>query len=238
MLQHADTAEGNSRLSGACRVRCACRALIVAMDATASCRRPPRTVTGLHIVSIFQAIRRNDTVCVQSRAIRGILDQCPSSYSTPTARCSMCTPRSAIQHRPGRRPHVGNLAGQAARIHLDADARRPLRRFLDADRARARLCAGARAVGRQGAQAQTARRLFQARRVPRRARGAWPLKEHGHQTAILSNGSPDMLKGAVDAAGIGGDLDAVLSVDAIHMFKPRPEVYGLVTEPFKCAPAT
>jgi len=63
------------------------------------------------------------------------------------------------------------------------------------------------------------------------------LKAAGRKTAILSNGSPNMLKGAVDAAGTGGDLDAVLSVDAIKMFKPRPEVYGLVTARFNCKPA-
>ena len=63
------------------------------------------------------------------------------------------------------------------------------------------------------------------------------LKARGHNTAILSNGSPAMLKGAVDAAGIGGDLDAVLSVDAIRMYKPRPEVYRLATDRFSCAPA-
>jgi 2-haloacid dehalogenase len=62
------------------------------------------------------------------------------------------------------------------------------------------------------------------------------LKQAGKKTGILSNGSPDMLKGAVDAAGIGGDLDAVLSVDILKMFKPRPEVYALVTDHFKCAP--
>lgn len=61
------------------------------------------------------------------------------------------------------------------------------------------------------------------------------LKSNGHKTAILSNGSPDMLKGAVDAAGIAGDLDAVLSVDSLKMFKPRPEVYALVTDHYKCA---
>ena len=61
------------------------------------------------------------------------------------------------------------------------------------------------------------------------------LKQQGHKTAILSNGSPAMLKGAVDAAGIGGNLDAVLSVDTIRMYKPRPEVYALVTSHFKCA---
>ena len=63
------------------------------------------------------------------------------------------------------------------------------------------------------------------------------LKAKGHKTGILSNGSPNMLKGAVDAAGVGGDLDAVLSVDTLKMFKPRPEVYGLVTDRFKCKPA-
>ena len=50
-------------------------------------------------------------------------------------------------------------------------------------------------------------------------------------------GSPNMLKGAVDAANVNGDLDAVLSVDALKMFKPRPEVYGLVTDHYKCKPA-
>ncbi len=62
------------------------------------------------------------------------------------------------------------------------------------------------------------------------------LKAKGHRTGILSNGSPDMLKGAVDGAQIGGDLDAVLSVDVLKMFKPRPEVYKLVTDHYKCAP--
>jgi 2-haloacid dehalogenase len=62
------------------------------------------------------------------------------------------------------------------------------------------------------------------------------LKAKGHRTGILSNGSPNMLKGAVDAAQIGGDLDAVLSVDVLKMFKPRPEVYKLVTDHYKCAP--
>jgi 2-haloacid dehalogenase len=63
------------------------------------------------------------------------------------------------------------------------------------------------------------------------------LKVAGNKTGILSNGSPDMLKGAVDHAGIGGDLDAVLSVDAMKMFKPRPEVYRLVTDRFRCKAA-
>jgi len=62
------------------------------------------------------------------------------------------------------------------------------------------------------------------------------LKSKGHRTGILSNGSPKMLQSAVDAAGIGGNLDAVLSVDVLKMFKPRPEVYRLVTDHYKCKP--
>jgi 2-haloacid dehalogenase len=63
------------------------------------------------------------------------------------------------------------------------------------------------------------------------------LKRRGHRTAILSNGSPDMLAAAVAAADLGADLDFVLSVDSIRMYKPRPEVYALVTAGFKVKPS-
>ena len=63
------------------------------------------------------------------------------------------------------------------------------------------------------------------------------LKARGELTAILSNGTPAMLASAVEAAGIGGNLDAVLSVDAVKMYKPRPEVYALVTARFKVKPS-
>lgn len=62
------------------------------------------------------------------------------------------------------------------------------------------------------------------------------LKQRKLRTAILSNGSPRMLDAAVDAAGLGSELDAILSVDAIRMYKPRPEVYRLVTDKFAVAP--
>jgi 2-haloacid dehalogenase len=62
------------------------------------------------------------------------------------------------------------------------------------------------------------------------------LKAKGTQTAILSNGNPTMLDGAVSAAGIGADLDAVLSVDALRLYKPRQEVYALVTDRFGVRP--
>jgi len=63
------------------------------------------------------------------------------------------------------------------------------------------------------------------------------LKDRGHRTGILSNGSPAMLKGAVDGAQLKGVLDEVLSIDAVKMFKPRMEVYALVTDAFKCQPS-
>jgi 2-haloacid dehalogenase len=62
------------------------------------------------------------------------------------------------------------------------------------------------------------------------------LKAAGFSTAILSNGAPAMLEGAVASAGIGGMLDAVLSVESVGVFKPHPSVYGLVTAEFDCAP--
>lgn len=61
------------------------------------------------------------------------------------------------------------------------------------------------------------------------------LKAKGMQTAILSNGSPDMLNDAVASAGIGNLLDAVLSVDAVGVFKPHADVYDLVGARFGCA---
>jgi 2-haloacid dehalogenase len=63
------------------------------------------------------------------------------------------------------------------------------------------------------------------------------LKARGERTAILTNGSPAMVGSAVEAAGLKAELDAVLSVDIVKMFKPRPEVYALVTREFSCRPA-
>jgi len=60
------------------------------------------------------------------------------------------------------------------------------------------------------------------------------LKAAGMNTAILSNGSPDMLDAAVKSAGLGTVLDDVLSVESVGIFKPDPRVYDLVGERFGC----
>ena len=61
------------------------------------------------------------------------------------------------------------------------------------------------------------------------------LKEAGLNTAILSNGSPAMLDGAVSSANLGDTLDAVLSVESVGIFKPHAKVYELVGQRFACA---
>lgn len=60
------------------------------------------------------------------------------------------------------------------------------------------------------------------------------LKQAGFNTAILSNGSPDMLDGAVKSAGLAELLDDVLSVQDVGIFKPHYSVYNLVNERFSC----
>jgi len=62
------------------------------------------------------------------------------------------------------------------------------------------------------------------------------LRETGYATAILSNGAPAMLDAAVRSAGIGDDLDDVLSVESCGVFKPARAVYDLVGGRFGCTP--
>lgn len=62
------------------------------------------------------------------------------------------------------------------------------------------------------------------------------LKKAKLKTAILSNGSPRMLSGAVESAGIGGFLDAVLSVEQLGVFKPHASVYRMVDGHFGVRP--
>ncbi len=56
------------------------------------------------------------------------------------------------------------------------------------------------------------------------------LKAAGLRTAILSNGTPAMLDAAVESAGIGDLLDAVLSVEAVGVYKTHAKVYQLAVE--------
>jgi 2-haloacid dehalogenase len=62
------------------------------------------------------------------------------------------------------------------------------------------------------------------------------LKGRGLRIAILSNGSPRMLNAAVAASRLAGVLDAVLSVDVVRMYKPRPQVYALAADALAVKP--
>jgi len=63
------------------------------------------------------------------------------------------------------------------------------------------------------------------------------LREGGLQTAVLSNGSPDMLDAAVHSSGLDALLDASLSVDTIGIYKPDMRVYQIACDHFGLKPA-
>lgn len=51
------------------------------------------------------------------------------------------------------------------------------------------------------------------------------LKSAGARTAILSNGTREMLDAAVANADLGAFIDEIISVDEVSVFKPHPAVY-------------
>lgn len=63
------------------------------------------------------------------------------------------------------------------------------------------------------------------------------LRAAGWRCAILSNGAPDMLAEAAGSAGIAGQLDALLSVEEVGIYKPAAPVYGLVEARLGVPPA-
>jgi 2-haloacid dehalogenase len=62
------------------------------------------------------------------------------------------------------------------------------------------------------------------------------LKAAGLGTAILSNGSPAMLRAAIENAGLGALLDLALSVEEVGVYKPHPKVYQLAVDRLGLAP--
>lgn len=58
------------------------------------------------------------------------------------------------------------------------------------------------------------------------------IKEKSIATAILSNGSKDMLATVVDSNGLKNYLDQVVTVEDIHLFKTAPQAYQLLLKAF------
>ena len=56
------------------------------------------------------------------------------------------------------------------------------------------------------------------------------LKAAGLKTAVLTNGSPDMVKAAIDNTRIADVLDEAFSVESVGIFKPHPSVYQLAVD--------
>jgi 2-haloacid dehalogenase len=54
---------------------------------------------------------------------------------------------------------------------------------------------------------------------------------------VLSNGTGPMLQAALGHAGLLPQLEAVLSVEAVGVYKPAPQVYALATAHLACSPA-
>ena len=63
------------------------------------------------------------------------------------------------------------------------------------------------------------------------------LKENGIKTAILSNGSPEMLNGAVRSSDLDELIDETISVETVKIFKPSARVYEQVENIIGCSKA-
>ncbi len=63
------------------------------------------------------------------------------------------------------------------------------------------------------------------------------LRETGVPLAILSNGTPGMLKSAIDHAGLGDLLTAALSVEEVGIYKPAAKVYAMVEARLQVPPS-
>ena len=58
------------------------------------------------------------------------------------------------------------------------------------------------------------------------------LKASGMKTAILTNGSPEMVNGAEENAGIMNLWDETFSVHMVKVYKPHPDIYQMVPDMF------
>lgn len=56
------------------------------------------------------------------------------------------------------------------------------------------------------------------------------LKSQDIRTAILSNGSPDMLQAAIEGNQLASLVDNVLTIEEVGIYKPHPSVYQLAVD--------
>ena len=58
------------------------------------------------------------------------------------------------------------------------------------------------------------------------------IKEQGISTAILSNGSREMLATVVESNGLQSYLDKVVTIEGVRLFKTAPQAYELLLKAF------
>jgi 2-haloacid dehalogenase len=71
---------------------------------------------------------------------------------------------------------------------------------------------------------------------PDAAEALTALRARGARCAVLSNGTARAIAAALNGAGIADRFDAMLSVEAVRVYKPRSEVYELAVARYGVEP--
>ena len=62
------------------------------------------------------------------------------------------------------------------------------------------------------------------------------LKSKKIKIAILSNGTPDLLKGLVESNSIQNYFDDIMSIESVGIYKPDSKVYEIPIKKYDCKP--
>ena len=62
------------------------------------------------------------------------------------------------------------------------------------------------------------------------------LKAKKIKIAILSNGTPDLLKGLVESNNIQNYFDDIFSIESVGIYKPDSRVYEMPIKKYDCKP--
>jgi len=62
------------------------------------------------------------------------------------------------------------------------------------------------------------------------------LKSKKIKISILSNGTPDLLKGLVESNNIQNYIDDIMSIETVGTYKPDPKVYEIPIKKYGCKP--
>ena len=62
------------------------------------------------------------------------------------------------------------------------------------------------------------------------------LKSKKIKIAILSNGTPDLLKGLIESNNIQNYFDDIMSIESVGVYKPDSKVYEMPIKKYNCNP--